>query len=421
MTGSSGKTTALAPSVDVQSQVNNIKSYTKLLQLGMQCVSPGLSSDNMDNKMLTTIRMSKNIAREQRQHIEKLGAAGMEDYAEEEVSTGSERSLGNDSMASIASVLTKPPGRFLKRKKVPQPLNIKNGINYSLQGGFGKICVESAPANISNFHRGQNQRSEQHRVLKPRVKYIGKHSWRQISTGRVPGMGSIPMGPPSLMALNPYEPHWYPQSSNSQYLMQMHPYAPQWYPQSFNPQHTIPIHMPIPHPMTAHPRFNIHPQHSALNTVTAHLKFKAATVGTSAKSHTDSNNFVEDKKQNMCESRDLSTSHASKWSPLKERSFTAQDEFFENSAYGNDKPSESDNICTSNVDIDVGTSVTIEPANIHAVSENSANRIKGEISIVNDIFSYEFTSIKDQLDKKMFISICEKVWDESKKLNTTTE
>ncbi|AGO13620.1 AaceriAGL258Cp [[Ashbya] aceris (nom. inval.)] len=106
-------------------------SESKLQRLGIECISPGLSSENMDNKMLSTIRRSKTIAREQRQHIEKLGEA--------------------------QHTLARPRGKSLRRSRVPSPLNIA--------GGGGPAGVASAPANITHFRQA---------AARPRVQYVGR-------------------------------------------------------------------------------------------------------------------------------------------------------------------------------------------------------------------------------------------------------
>ncbi|AAS54233.1 AGL258Cp [Eremothecium gossypii ATCC 10895] len=106
-------------------------SESKLQRLGIECISPGLSSENMDNKMLSTIRRSKTIAREQRQHIEKLGEA--------------------------QHTLARPRGKSLRRTRVPSPLNIG-------AGGGGPAGVASAPANITHFRQ----------AARPRVQYVGR-------------------------------------------------------------------------------------------------------------------------------------------------------------------------------------------------------------------------------------------------------
>ncbi|AMD22584.1 HHL186Wp [Eremothecium sinecaudum] len=382
----------------------------KLQQLGIQCISPGLSSENMDNKMLTTMRISKSIAKEQRRQIEKLGT--INNVAE--TSQSVEAPPVNDTVPSQgSSTLMRPRGKSLRRNRMPRPLNIGGtSINNAGPDGLCALAVESAPAHITNYQQALQQ--QQNRVLKPRVQYMGKQSLRYGAGGRRAG-ALVHMGYPPLMP--------------------MYPYGPQYYPQSSQPQYSAPMYMMMPHLATACPRINSSygqqfGPHSAVPTAKPRVQ-----TGSANKVQVDFESFLEGTRQNVIPTRDVFANNTSKWAPLKAQPLSAQEEFFgKRSKLSSDPEVDESGPDAEDTALDVpeeDASTTLKNASAQGSETVSANAptahvvpgesIRGEITILDDTFAFEFSSIKDKTDKKMFISICDKVWDESKKLNNGTE
>ncbi|AET38269.1 Dig1p Ecym_2549 [Eremothecium cymbalariae DBVPG len=436
---------------NAQETENSLGAGSKFQRLGIQCISPGLCSENMDNKMLTTIRISKTIAREQRQHIEKLGGASNPIATADSGSTssgngvsspGSETSLAG-SQSSLQDTLAKPRGKSLKRSKVPSPLNIgtANNVARGQHVNFHPTGVESAPANMTNYRQANHH--QRNRVLKPRVQYIGKNSSRQQYSRR--GF-PVPMGYPSVLPVYSCGPQYQSSLGHSQSLL--HPC------------------MPMLHPLTAYPRLNVpQPQQQQMSSQTIPsqqgLSYKTRTGSdNTSKIQVDFENFMEGNKQNLVATRDFFANNTSKWAPLKAQPLSAQENFFfgrhshnKSSSDRSDNDDAADRSKDNFIDQSTASSATATgsdscapensntsecqamsnsmpiPPRVTSASLNplpgfasnlpTCERIRGEITILEDTFAFEFSTTKDKIDKRMFMSICDKVWDESKKLNSS--
>lgn len=321
------------------------KRMQKLQKLGLQCVSPGLANEKMDNRMLTTIKLSKDMEREQREVIMRMS----ENKEQEKPTT---------------PTATSSRGKSLKRSKIPPPLNIPftNGNKLRDPG------IKSAPAHVTQHPRG-----------KLRVQYLGKgHSRR-----RYPAMTGIPNGryamvPPYVTYGAPYWPQ--PPVASLPY---------QTYQQQYNP-----YLVPAPHSAIA----RTHPMSPQVTKQTSTVQ-------------KDFESFMEKNKRSVVGTKDVFSNNVSRWAPLKAQPLSARDEFFFRH--------ESTETTEPNVDEEEDVEMAIEdgamPSPATLAPQNTV--IQGEIKLQQETFAFELSRVQDVTDKKMFMSICDKVWDEAKELS----
>ncbi|CAI4059440.1 Dig2p SKDI_04G6820 [Saccharomyces kudriavzevii IFO 1802] len=123
----------------------------KLKQLGMQLVSPGLDEDRLSENMISKIKKSKDIEKNQKLLISKLSQ-------KDEDHTGRPPAITVSSPDRTMSF--KSRNHSLKRKRIPSALNV-SGVRSSSQWHASK----SAPPNITRFPQQQ---------INPRVRYMGR-------------------------------------------------------------------------------------------------------------------------------------------------------------------------------------------------------------------------------------------------------
>ncbi|CAI4038331.1 hypothetical protein SMKI_04G6750 [Saccharomyces mikatae IFO 1815] len=123
----------------------------KLQQLGMLLVSPGLDEERLSEKMISKIKKSKDIERNQKLLISKLSQ-------KEEDHTGKPPTITISSAEK--TVPFKPPNHSLKRKRIPPALNFSD-----IQSPSQLHASKSAPPNITRFPRHKSNL---------RVRYMGR-------------------------------------------------------------------------------------------------------------------------------------------------------------------------------------------------------------------------------------------------------
>ena len=74
------------------------------------------------------------------------------------------------------------------------------------------------------------------------------------------------------------------------------------------------------------------------------------------------------------------------------------------------------------VEEDESTDLAIEANADSAISTSATNMsfnfgMQGDIRLMNNNFRFEFPLTSPTVDKKLFLNICGKIWDESRKLN----
>lgn len=402
----------------------------KLKKLGMLCVSLGLQPKRMTDKMMSTIKRSKDIERDQRNVISKLSSVSTvrrrngdegDDYEDDDdddddaeggvivvnesseniVQTNGDKETDGETTDKESEFNTKS-GKSLKRKKIPPPLNLSetsrpassnnsSGNNSAISTCYARenMGAKSAPANVPKFPRSTTQRKFPF-IGKPRVQYLGKVSnvisrpqpnqanGYKLKTPYVPYFPRGPsFPPPPSMPAYPYYPYAYP-GQFPLYQTPQQPYGPPPFMMSANsnPRSAMPYSSQAQYYQEADlngKRPNVKRQHQPVK------KPK-----------------VQDPEDLREKEKDGGTEEANNEEDIEgeQRRINSNDEECE-SAH-----------------------LAIENGAAFSPSMNSApNTVLGEIRILHNVFSFEFPVNSSNVDKKMFMSICDKVWDESKGLD----
>lgn len=304
------------------------------------------------DQMLSTIKASRDIERNQRNVISKLalkvneGDDGYDDedgddeeddeeLEEETVSTRMPTQNGDSDVNENAKRPLKTTATSLKRSKIPAPLDLSSCSSGSTTGHSTSLNtaihrqhrhgrVESAPPNVPRFPRTGSRA-----IGKPRVQYLGKAPCMPPLTQqgyklKTPYMPRMPAPP------------W-----------QYYPYPS--YPAPFQRQYASGYPMP---PRSAVPlQLPYYQEYATTTPYTATQRKKQPMAATATTAVNESDELRE-----------------SQGSQLR-------------------------------VDDDIPEDV-----------------LQGEIRIQRNVFSFEFPAYSPAIDKKMFMSICDKVWDESRTL-----
>lgn len=383
----------------------------KLDKLGMLCMSLGLQPSRMTDKMLNTIELSKDIERSQRNAINKLSSTsphverGQEEEQEEEEQ---EEEADRDEIVQVEEdgdsnaeqgkdMRLNTLGKSLKRKKIPPPLSISetNSATGSVRSSVAVSATSyqfepdasfarSAPAHIQNFPRSSRDKRSG-RVEKPSVQYLGRvpttgprrnspiqstHAYK-LKTPYVPQFPRYALPgppPPAMTPCAPYYPYMYPGQFPVYPSAPQQPYSPAmmapWQPRSAMPYSSQARYYQDPNPRGKRPK-----QH---------------------------NQQQEKKPAARKPDQDVRTSDADSSSE------DAPEE----------QPDDSGNMDdTESVHLAIEDNATAFPAR-----DPRPPNVLGEIRISGNVFSYDFPCNSPNIDKKMFMSICDKVWDESRRL-----
>lgn len=122
-----------------------------LQRLGMLLVSPGLDEDRLSEKMISKIKKSKDIEKNQKLLISRLSQ-------KEEDHTGKPPAITISSAEK--TIPFKPPNHSLKRKRVPPALNFSD-----IRSSSHMHASKSAPPNITRFPQQKSSL---------RVRYMGR-------------------------------------------------------------------------------------------------------------------------------------------------------------------------------------------------------------------------------------------------------
>lgn len=383
------------------------KEKQRLRNLGLQCISPGFSSGKMDERMLTAIQQSKTIARKQKQAIQMMGCGRAEESDEETkaecVPTDggagpNEDTTANNAVNGAAGKREETAAEFipgsamdhckeqgagssLKRSRVPPPLKIApaSGAGAArIKASLRLSGAQSAPANVT-----------QHTRASCRVQYLGRHpdGRKRAKLGAQPAFGG------------PYAPYaFYPMPATAM------GYPPGAYaPGSYAPG----MYASVPYPMVASaaPPRQIPAQPSLQRDFEAFMN-QNQSVGT----------------------RDVFCNNSSRWAPLRNQPKSAREEFFglRSRVSGEDSSavdtrstashkSEQDDTEDVDLAIEEGAQPTPMPAGTIA-EPKAASVMYGEIRLLHDSFAFQFPMLERNTDKKMFMSICDKVWDDAQAL-----
>ncbi|QLL34767.1 hypothetical protein HG536_0H01420 [Torulaspora globosa] len=379
-------------------------------KLGKLCASLGLQPSRMTDKMLSTIEMSKDIERNQRDVIKKLSSTSPrveeDEDEDEDARDGCQSIVVDDDSAEVerdGEMQLNTVGKSLKRKRIPPPLSISetNSTTASLHGSGGgsnvsyrldgeSMYARSAPAHVPKFPRSSVDKRFP-TMGKPRVQYLGRVSSGvprrdspiqstnayKLKTPYLSYFPSYPMPPPvpgpSMAAYAPYHPYGYPgqlplyQSTPQQ--MYNAPMVPQWQPRS------------------------------------------AVPYSSQARHHQD---MITKGKRGR-----LQNDHQTKKARTKETDERLRDNQSKDADNDSANPpadNEQDQDAENGDDTESAHLAIEDDPRPFPSSEPRDQNIVGEIRISGNVFSYEFPSQRPSIDKKMFMSICDKVWDESTRL-----
>lgn len=375
------------------------KKSEKLEKLGMLCMSLGLQPSRMTDKMLNTIELSKDIERNQRKEIQKLSSTSPhveqgEDENENENENENEDKEEGEHSSSVqveedgdkqgTDMQLSTLGKSLKRKKIPPPLSISDansarssaaGSATSYQFDADNSLARSAPAHIPNFPRS----SRSARFEKPSVQYLGKvstngprrnspiqstHAYK-LKTPYVAQFPRYPVPgppPPAMTPCAPYYPYMYPGQFPLYQSTPQQPFMPPWQPRSAMP------------------------------------------YSSQARYYQDSN-----PRGKRLRKQDQQRTEKSAARKEDVRASDAEDS-------SDERPEEQPDGSGNDEDDTESVHLAIEENAMPFPAREPQANILGEIRISENVFSYEFPCNNPSIDKKMFMSICDKVWDESNRL-----
>lgn len=342
--------------VRMAEEEDDLKSE-KREKLGELCASLGLEANRMTDRMLSTIEMSKDIERNQRDVIKKLSSTSPREEEEE----GQSIVVDDGEEMQLNTV-----GKSLKRRRVPPPLSISeaNSTTASLQGSGG-VYARSAPAHVPKFPRSS---VEKRFVGKPRVLYLG----------RVPSGAARQDSP--IQSANAYKLKTPYQSYFPGYAMPL-PAMPAYAPYPYGYPGQLPLYQSTPQLYNA----PMMPQWQPRSAV-PYLQH-----------HRDRRGNHQAKKAKTKETEELRGKDAESDSSNQQADTTPDHD-------------------TENADDTESAHLAIEENPRPLPSSEPRDVVLGEIRISGNVFSYEFPSQRPGIDKKMFMSICDKVWDESRRL-----
>ncbi|GCF00496.1 hypothetical protein ZYGM_000692 [Zygosaccharomyces mellis] len=346
------------------------------IQSGNEAVA-SLGLHRVTERMLNKIKASKDIERNQRNVISKLALKSNEeeeeedeDGEEEEEEEEEEEDKYGDNVKNNILEATKKrsfelkasKGTSLKRKKVPPALDLSScssgsttapnsNLSTAIHSRHGRHgIVESAPPNVSRF---PNSTLTGRPIGKPRVQYLG----------RTRQMQSFPQQGYKLKT--PFVPR-IPLPQWQQYYP--YPYAAATAGPSPAPMlqaYQRPYNYPIP-PRSAIP-MPYYPEYKGCTPYTTTQRKRPQQMATASTAVNDS----DDLRNRELESNQNPPQQETEYSQLT-------------------------------VDDDT------------TFSSATDELLQGEIRIQGDVFSFEFPGNSPAIDKKMFMSICDKVWDESR-------
>ncbi|EDO14733.1 hypothetical protein Kpol_333p3 [Vanderwaltozyma polyspora DSM 70294] len=455
-----------------------LKDSDNIKKIGILCVSPGLDTDRMDSHKLSTIKISKDIEKSQKETIMNQLSSNANEDATNTVGTTSvtleidsmnnsnangtgnlstpvtERTdLSTNSLPSSLTSASSGKESFnetdlktlskisLKRKRIPSPLNLsKSYDHYSATTSDATPINQDYNSNSSNSNIGGhtingNSKSTyqsapphitKHVIRKkPRVQYLGK------STG-IPNarqMRSMQMYPSyNQRSRTPYG-QFYPNLMMDPYMSPYHgqmsgyplrtPFQSQFNPQFFGYPRTA-----VPYTSQSQ-YYKDFPRNSGLTSPAGSKNNSpnsrgpsSSPLGSTSNINAYSSNpsryqqssteikYYDENKQNIDRNNDNDNANSSD----------------DNDATGGNDEDDDDDENDENTDLAIAADD--EPPQVIAVNNDSSQSslMQGEIRLLRHTFSFEFplatTTFEKKIDKKMFMSICDKVWDESQILFT---
>ncbi|QHS76682.1 Dig1p [Saccharomyces paradoxus] len=354
----------------------------------------------------------------------------------------------------------KNPKKSLKRGRVPAPLNLSdsNTNTHACSSKEGSLASSNSahfPSVINQSVKSAPAQVTQHSKFQPRVQYLGKASSRQSIqvNNNSNNYGKVHMPSAGVMtAMNPYMPM-------NRYIM-----SPYYNPYGIPPPHMLnkPIMTPYgsyPYPMG--PRTSIPFAMQGGNTRPYEeneyggSSYRNKRVNDSYDSPLSGTASTGKTRRSEEGSRNSSPGSSANASPTQQRTdlrptsdmIPTEEYHFERDALlsantkarsASTSTSTSTSISTNrdrsswheaeaNEEDEEGTDLAIEDGAVPTPTfttfqrasqpqQQSPSLLQGEIRLSSHIFAFEFPLSSNNVDKKMFMSICNKVWNESKEL-----
>lgn len=292
----------------------------------------------------------------------------------------------------------------LKRRRIPPPLGINNRANGN-NGINNNNVPTSSRGSVSSVASG-----------KPRVQYLGK-----VSTAR-----------PSIQSAYPY-----PRSSSVAYMPpQMYPYMPQpqgnYLPHSaypppqypnhlFQHQHSNPYLSGMPVPYQPLQTTGAYPQPYWMNPIRSASYVSQSSIK-QEKSKPNFNRHGSDACGSPASQLETSYIKEEDRGQVEKKTNDDEDEKGEGDENGNKNEEHSDSASVdTDAEEDENADLAIEdgavPTPVFTKHPRLPQAVHGEVRILSNRFSFEFNSRNEIMDKKVFMSICNQVWDESIELN----
>ncbi|SCU85080.1 LADA_0D05600g1_1 [Lachancea dasiensis] len=376
----------------------------RLIKLGLQCVSPGLG--NMDGRMLSTMQMSRDIAKDQKGAIQRLSERQKDviknssDVPEEAIleqvqQTPNAIVSGSGDLEANAS---RTSSKSLKRRRIPPPLKIcSNGIESRSRStaskGHGHMNAQngarSAPAHTTRHPRGR-----------ARVQYLGRPTESDPRIQRKPRLTHwSALANANAAPFTPYGYYAQPPPTAMGYQMGHGPIQ-----NSYQMPYMI---APVPYTVLQPPFPN--------------TSIPGATLQQDFETYRNQNPGVG--------TRDLFGNSESRWAPFQAQPQSARDEFFGSkgrqtpvmnpAASARRSPKEASKMKpavakaeSDNEEVDLAIEEGAEPTGDTRSTHMAGTTMDGELRLQNDSFGFSFSLLEAATDKKMFMSICDKVWDD---------
>ncbi|EJS41380.1 dig1p [Saccharomyces arboricola H-6] len=409
---------------------------------------------------------SKNNSKNNKSPSEEESATGQEadlehSSEEEPVSKSTDRTDHADGEAGATKKRRLQPlknsKKSLKRGKVPAPLNLSESNTHTHAGSSKEGSVASANAAYftSQSVKSAPAQVTQHSKFQPRVQYLGKASSRQSiqvnNNNNNNNYGKTPVPSAGVMAaMNPYmpmnryimSPYYNPYGIPLPHMMNkpiMTPYGS--YPYPMAPRTSVPFTM---QGGSARPydenEYSVSGYRSKrMNDSSDSPLSGTASTGKTERSEEDSRNSSTGSSANVSPIHQPTDLGPADVIPAEEYQFERDALLSANAKTRSTSTSTSTSTSASasrrrgswhdaepNEDDEESTDLAIEDGAVPTPTFTTFQRslqqhqsptlLQGEIRLSSHIFAFEFPLSSSNVDKRMFMSICNKVWNESRGL-----
>ncbi|CCE62323.1 hypothetical protein TPHA_0C01670 [Tetrapisispora phaffii CBS 4417] len=376
--------------LNVENKNGTVKE-SKVQKIGMLCVSPGLHSETLNDKMLSTLKVSEDMEKAERSRRVSDVSDSMQNIPRKQIDTQEDLMLVKDQLKDLKK-------NSLNRKSIPAPLainddttNMKSGFRSSRIQGRNTFITNDAPFSNTNTLRSAPACVTKHTIQKrPRVQYCGK-------TPR--------MNPPNTSTSNYPRVPFHRRQASSEFPTNFTPFQNQYVsPAPVDPYMYPPYY--IPHPSGHYLVPNVMgftPQSPVAGPMPFNINRSANPMFSPQVSLYQTWPKQDIKITNKRENTIFN----------KNNSEPVHINLSENST---SKDSKSD---------DESTALALDDEDISDNNESTIETkvkemIDGEISLLGHEFKFEYQKSSRKMDKKIFISVCNKIWDDTFELEKRT-